>query len=89
MIAPNSSALSDKPDPPETAPKYLIEGFDKQDTETLRALADYAQPFVEYSGAAPWREVYDNPETAAPSVPARTSRRGDPVLEGMTPPGEN
>jgi hypothetical protein len=31
------------PTPPADAPKYLVEGLQKQDATTLRALADYAE----------------------------------------------
>ena len=51
-MAPEDTAASiDKPEPPDAAPKYLVEGFGKQDVETLRELADYAQQLAEWQAA--------------------------------------
>jgi hypothetical protein len=49
-MAPTKTPV-DKPDPPESAPKYLIEGFDKQNTDTLRELAEYAQRLADWNDA--------------------------------------
>lgn len=41
----------DEPDPPDSAPKYIVEGLGKQDAETLHELADYAQRLAEWRTA--------------------------------------
>lgn len=40
-----------KPAPPDTLPKYIVEGLQKQDSETLRAVAHYAQELRVYRAA--------------------------------------
>ena len=51
MTPKSTPTPTDKPDPPESAPKYLVEGLNKQDTETLRELADYAEQLAEWQAA--------------------------------------
>ncbi|WP_139328991.1 hypothetical protein [Haladaptatus litoreus] len=43
---------STKPTPSDLFPKYIVEGLQKQDSETLRAVADYAQDLRVYRAAA-------------------------------------
>ncbi|SIR75490.1 hypothetical protein SAMN05421858_3638 [Haladaptatus litoreus] len=40
-----------KPQPSDLLPKYIVEGLQKQDSETLRAVADYAQELRVYRAA--------------------------------------
>ncbi|WP_435158276.1 hypothetical protein [Haladaptatus sp. DFWS20] len=39
------------PQPSDRLPKYIVEGLQKQDSETLRAVADYAQELRVYRAA--------------------------------------
>lgn len=43
--------MSTKPTPPDSLPKYLAEGLQKQDSETLQAVAQYAQELRVYRAA--------------------------------------
>lgn len=38
----------DEPVPPQEIPTYLVDGIDRQDRETLRAIADYATARARY-----------------------------------------
>ncbi|WP_435159022.1 hypothetical protein [Haladaptatus sp. DFWS20] len=42
---------SPKPQPSDRLPKYIVEGLQEQDSETLRAVADYAQELHVYRAA--------------------------------------
>ncbi|WP_435158231.1 hypothetical protein [Haladaptatus sp. DFWS20] len=42
---------STKPTPSDLLPKYIVEGLQKQDRETLRAVAHYAQELRVYRAA--------------------------------------
>jgi len=42
----------DPPDPPEAAPKYILEGLEKQEATTLRAIARYADRLADHREAA-------------------------------------
>lgn len=55
-MTPEETAI-DEPDPPDAAPKYLIEGFDKQDVDTLRELADYARRLADWRAAEATTEL--------------------------------
>jgi hypothetical protein len=46
-----------RPAPPSEAPKYLIEGLLKQDAETLRAVATYAEALAEHRTASAEAEL--------------------------------
>lgn len=51
MPMDDAAAPVGEPEPPDSAPKYLVEGLDKQDVDTLHELADYARRLAEYRAA--------------------------------------
>lgn len=51
MTPEDAPAPVDKPEPSDSAPKYLVEGLGKQDADTLRELADYVQQLAEWQAA--------------------------------------
>lgn len=48
MVNAQMSDSESEPTPPESAPKYLREGLPKQDPETLRAIAEFAEAYADY-----------------------------------------
>lgn len=46
-----------EPEPPEPLPKYLVEGVQKQDVDTLRDLIDFAEGMIDYQEAVAEREL--------------------------------
>lgn len=58
------------PTPPDTAPKYVREGLDKQDPETLREIAAYAERLAAHKESAAERELEErSAETDDDGVP--------------------
>ena len=55
--ADETPAPTEEPTPPESAPKYLREGLGKQDPDTLREIAAYADRLAEYKQAETEREL--------------------------------
>lgn len=51
MTSEPDAAAIEKPDPADSAPKYLIDGLGKQDADTLHELADYARRLAEWQAA--------------------------------------
>lgn len=51
MTTEDATTPITKPNPPTSAPKYLVEGFNKQDADTLGELAGYAQRLAEWRDA--------------------------------------
>lgn len=48
MVNAQMSDSESEPTPPESAPKYLREGLPKQDPDTLRAIAEFAEAHAEF-----------------------------------------
>ncbi len=48
MVNTRMPDAESEPTPPESAPKYLREGLPKQDPETLRAIAEFAEAYADY-----------------------------------------
>ena len=51
MAEDTTSSVIDEPDPPDSAPKYIVEGLGKQDADTLHELAEYAKRLAEWRTA--------------------------------------
>ncbi|MFC6943249.1 hypothetical protein ACFQE8_25385 [Salinirubellus sp. GCM10025818] len=51
MVEDTTPSATDEPDPPDSAPKYIVEGLNKQDADTLHELADYAKRLAEWRTA--------------------------------------
>ena len=45
--------MNSQPEPPDTIPKYLYEGLEKQDAETLKDVITYAEELIEYRTRPP------------------------------------
>lgn len=61
--------MSNEPDAPETLPKYLLEGIQKQSPETLRELAGYAEQMADWMEAQAQRELESKAEQATTETP--------------------
>lgn len=48
-----------RPSPPADAPQYVVEGLDRQDAETLRELAQYADRLADWKDRDVERELSD------------------------------
>jgi len=45
--------MPSEPTPPDSLPKYLYEGLEKQDVETLEDVISYAEELIEYRTQPP------------------------------------
>ena len=48
--------MTSKPDPPESIPTYVVEGIERQDEMTLRAIASWAADLAEWQSQEPSQE---------------------------------
>ena len=58
-----------KPEAPESLPKYLVDGVEKQSPATLRELADYAERVASWKEAKAERELQESAEQAVDTTP--------------------
>ncbi|WP_266082998.1 hypothetical protein [Haladaptatus caseinilyticus] len=73
-----------KPTPSDLLPKYIIEGLQKQDSETLRAAANYAQDLRVYRAARAEDDrtgavdIHQIEQTTADDLAAKAHAKGIP-----------
>lgn len=64
-----------EPDAPDSLPKYLCEGVQKQNSSTLRDLAEYATKMADWMEAEAERELKQNADQNADTVPDEWKER--------------
>lgn len=60
MVPDDADADPNEPRPPASLPKYLVDGCQKQDAETLRDLAAYAEALAEHQEIEAERELQED-----------------------------
>lgn len=73
----SETAPSGPPQAPSALPKYLREGAQKQSTDTLRLLADYATRLADYKETQAERELAARADHEATETPDEWSDRAD------------
>lgn len=60
---------TERPQPPESIPKYLREGVQKQDVATLRDLAEYAAAMADYQESEAKRKLEERADQDVDEIP--------------------
>lgn len=74
---------NETPTPPESLPKYLAEGMDKQDDDTLHDVIAFAEELIEHRAQAE-PEIPDNAE-----IVKENTDKGGSVVEEMVVCGKD
>lgn len=72
-----------EPEPPESAPKYLLDGLEKQSADTLRQLATYADRLADYHEAQAERELEERADDDAEIPEEWDADEWDDALEDV------
>lgn len=80
--------MEEKPSPPDTVPKYIREGIEKQDVETLRDIIEYASLMEEWHTNLQSEEIDE--ETGEDEVIVETEgKQGYTEVVKMIPCGKD